>query len=68
MSDSPAAIVDTLTERERVLTTALGDLLVAIGGATKGQPLTGPQLLLLADDAIEHFTANPPPQARSDGA
>lgn len=52
--------LDVETHRVKNLATALGDLLVALGGATKGQPLTGPQLLLLAYDATEHFTANPP--------
>lgn len=55
----------TTTHREKLLATALGDLLVAVGGATEGQPLTGPELLLLANDATEHFKANPP--TRGDG-
>lgn len=48
------------TKHERdLLATALGDLLVALGGATAGVPLTLPQLLLLADDAIRHLGGDP---------
>jgi hypothetical protein len=36
-----------------LLATALGDLLVSLGAATEGTPLTGPQLLLLAEDATK---------------
>lgn len=53
-----AVLLDVLrTEKHRagLLATALGDLLVAIGAATVDMPLTGPQLLLLAEEATEHF-------------
>lgn len=47
--------VKQLRHERDLLADALGRVLVA-SGATEDQPLTGPQLLLLADDYIAHLT------------
>jgi hypothetical protein len=50
-----AALLRQLTHERDLLAQALGRVLVATGVAND-MPLTGPQLLLLADDYVEHVT------------
>jgi len=46
-------------KRERdLLGEALGKILIAAGGISPDMPLTGPQLLLAANDYLEHLNAN----------
>jgi hypothetical protein len=51
----PPHAADRYKHERDLLAQALGRVLVATGVAND-QPLTGPQLLLLADDYVEHVT------------
>lgn len=56
---SESKLTRQLTHERDLLADALGRVLVA-SGSTEAQSLTGPQLLLLADDLVEHLTGARP--------
>lgn len=66
-TDGEIALTAQMTNQRDLLARALGDLLVAIGMTRADAPLTGPELLLAAETAIEHANQSREASRGSDG-
>lgn len=64
-TDDEIAATAAANHQRNLLAQALGKLLVAIGMTRPDAPLTGPELLLAAETAIESM--QPPPKEEFDG-